>query len=207
MAQLQLKSLLGKANAIIEKGSNFFGKVLVDKEEMLNLIEEIVACIPADIKEAEMIIANKDKTIQDAQNRAERIIQEGIHEQSRLVSDNEIMSRVKDAVAQQKQQVDEYCESIQAAAAKNAEDIKISAIREAAQIKDSADVYVEQVFQEAANSMSQLLNKIVVCQNVLAQRRANNNPNVPGIQPQLEAQQYQEYTQNNQGEQQEYEEQ
>ena len=100
MAQLQLKSLLGKANAIIEKGSNFFGKVLVDKEEMLNLIEEIVACIPADIKEAEMIIANKDKTIQDAQNRAERIIQEGIHEQSRLVSDNEIMSRVKDAVAQ-----------------------------------------------------------------------------------------------------------
>ena len=175
MAKLQLKSLLGKANAIIENGTNFFGKVLIDKEEMMNLIEEIVACIPADIKEAEMIISGKEKTIQDAHNRAERIIQEAVNEQARLVSDNEVLRKVQDAVTQQKQHVDEYCENIQLAAAKNAEEIKITAIRDAAQIKEGAENYAEQIFQEMANNVSQILNKIVVCQNLLAQQRSQSS--------------------------------
>lgn len=179
MAQLQLKSLLGKANAIIERGTNFFGKVLVDKEEMMNLIEEIVACIPADIKEAEMIIAGKEKTIQDAHNRAERIIQDAMNEQARLVSDNEVLRKVQDAVTKQKQQVDEYCENIQMNAARNAEEIKISAIRDAAQIKEGAESYAEQVFQDMASNISQILNKIVVCQNLLAQQRSQGMQQVP----------------------------
>lgn len=178
MAQLQLKSLLGKANAIIETGTNFFGKVLIDKEEMMNLIEEIVACIPADIKEAEMIIAGKEKTIQDAQNRAERIIQEAVNEQARLVSDNEVLRKVQDAVTKQKQQVDEYCENIQLNAARNAEEIKITAIRDAAQIKEGAETYAEQIFQDMAANVSQILNKIVVCQNLLAQQRSQSGMSV-----------------------------
>ena len=63
MAQLQLKNLLSQANAILERGNNFFGKVLVDKAEMAALIEEINACIPADVREAELIIARKEDII------------------------------------------------------------------------------------------------------------------------------------------------
>ncbi len=174
MAQLQLKSLLGKANAILEKGNSFLGQVLINKAEMSALIEEIVACIPADIREAEVIISRKDEIVQEAQNRAERIIQEAKNEQARLVSDNEILHKVQDALTKQKQQVDEYCENIQLTAAKNAEEIKILAIRDAAQIQEGAENYAEKIFSDMGANIAQVLTNVHACQQALAEQKARH---------------------------------
>lgn len=181
MAQLQLKRLLGKANALLEKGNNFFGQVLVNKIEMKQLIEECDASIPADIKEAEMIISRRDEIIREAQNRAERIIQDAITEQNRLVSDNEVLRKVQDEFTKQKQRVDEYCENLQITAAKNAEEIKIAAVREAARINVGAEDYAEKVFDSLASNVTQVLaeiNQILgnvnMCQKALADKRNQN---------------------------------
>ena len=179
MAQLQLKSLLGKANAILEKSTNLFGYVVVNKDEMSNLIEEIVACIPADIKEAEMLISRKEEIVREANNRAERIIQDAVNEQARLVSNNEVMMKVQDAVTKQKQQVDEYCENVQNSAVKNAEEIKIMAIREAAKIQEGAEAYAERIFNEMAANISQVLNNVNICQRALAEQKSRHQGQRP----------------------------
>lgn len=195
MAQLQLKRLLGKANALLEKGNNFFGQVLVNKTEMEELIKECDASIPADIKEAEMIISRRDEIIREAQNRAERIIQEAITEQNRLVSDNEVLRKVQDEFTKQKQRVDEYCNNLQNEAAKSAEEIKIAAVREAARINVGAEDYAERIFNTLASNitqvmgdMNQILNNVNICQRALADKR---NQTVSEQQPQ-EEQEYEE---------------
>lgn len=182
MAQLQLKSLLGKANALLEKGNNFFGQVVINKSEMAELIESCVASIPADIKEAEMIISRRDEIIREAQNRAERIIQDAINEQTRLVSDNEVLRKVQDEFTKQKQRVDEYCENAQNTAVKNAEEIKVAAVREAARINVGAEDYAEKIFNEMAvnisqvmSNMGQILSNVNMCQQALAAQRNRNN--------------------------------
>lgn len=178
MAQLQLKRLLGQVNALLEKNNNFFGQVLVNKAEMQELIKNCVDSIPADVKEAEMIISRRDEIIREAQNRAERIIQDAITEQNRLVSDNEISRKVHDELTKQKQRVDEYCDNLQNAAAKNAEEIKIAAVREAARINVGAEDYAERVFNTLASNitevmgeMNQILNNVNICQKALAEKR------------------------------------
>ena len=174
MAQLQLKNLLSQANAILERGNNFFGKVLVDKSEMAALIEEINACIPADVREAELIIARKEDIIREGQNRAERIIQDAMNEQARLVSDNEVLRKVQEAAKKQKQQVEEYCENLQNTAAKNAEEIRILAIREAAKIQEGSEDYAEKIFNDMAANIGQILNNVHLCQQALAEQKARH---------------------------------
>ena len=169
MTQLQLKSLLGDINAEIEKSYNLFGYSVVKKEKIVALLDKIAECIPADIREAELLM------VLEAQNRAERIIQEAINEQSRLVSENEISRKVQEAATQQKQQVDEYCENVQNTAIKNAEETKILAIREAATIQEGAEDYAEKIFNEMESNISQILNNVHYCQQALAEQRTRRS--------------------------------
>lgn len=175
MAQLQLKSLLGQLNSLIEKSHNFFGYTILQKEEIVSLIEEIAKCIPADVREAELLLARKDEIIKEAQNRAERIIQDAVNEQSRLINEHEIVKRAQDAVAGQKQQVEQYCENVQNTAIKNAEDIRSSAIREAATIQNEATEYAARIFNGLSANITQMLESVHTCQQALAEQRERQN--------------------------------
>lgn len=174
MAQIQIKSLLGKVRGLVEKGNAFFGKVLVPKEEIIELIDAIANSIPNDIHEAELILARKEEILQEAQNRAERIIQDGVNEQARLVNDNEILRRVQEAATKQKQQVEEYCESLQSQAARNADEIKLISIKEASRMQLGSEDYAEKIFNDLAVNVAQIMENIRMCQNALAEQRARN---------------------------------
>lgn len=181
MAQLQLKSLLGKANALLQKGYELFGYTIINKSEMEDLIEQCNASIPADIKEAEMIMARKDEIIREAQNRAERMIQDARDEQARLVSRDEISKRAQEVLSKQKQQVEEYCENLQANAIREAEEIKVTAIRKAAVIQEGAEDYAAKIFNDMSANIGQFLNNIQACQNALANQRSGREAQMEAI--------------------------
>lgn len=181
MAQLQLKSLLGKANALLQKGYELFGYTIINKSEMEDLIEQCNASIPADIKEAEMIMARKDEIIREAQNRAERMIQDARDEQARLVSRDEISKRAQEVLSKQKQQVEEYCENLQANAIREAEEIKVTSIRKAAVIQEGAEDYAAKIFNDMSANIGQFLNNIQACQSALASQRSGREAQMQAI--------------------------
>lgn len=181
MAQLQLKSLLGKANALLQKGYELFGYTIINKSEMEDLIEQCNSSIPADIKEAEMIMARKDEIIREAQNRAERMIQDAREEQARLVSRDEISKRAQEVLSKQKQQVEEYCENLQANSIREAEEIKVTAIRKAAVIQEGAEDYAAKIFDDMAANIGQFINNIQACQNALANQRSGREAQMEAI--------------------------
>ena len=49
MPQLQLKSLLSQVNTLIESSHSIFGFVIIKKDDLTNLIDEVANCIPADV--------------------------------------------------------------------------------------------------------------------------------------------------------------
>lgn len=181
MAQLQLKSLLGKANALLQKGYELFGYTIINKAELEELIEQCNASIPADIKEAEMLMSRRDEIIREAQNRAERMIQDARDEQSRLVSRDEISKRAQEVLAKQKQQVEEYCENLQSNALREAEEIKVTAIRKAAVIQEGAEDYAAKIFDDMSSNVSQFLNNIQACQTALANQRSGRQAQMKAL--------------------------
>ena len=175
MPQLQLKSLLSQVNTLIESSHSIFGFVIIKKDDLTNLIDEVANCIPADVKEAEMLLTQKEEIVQKAQNRAEVIIQEAINKQERLINDNEIVRRAQETFNNQKQQVETYCTNLQNAAVKNAEEIKTTAIREAATIQTQANDYAEKLFNNLAANVSQMLNSVNACIQALENQKERQN--------------------------------
>ena len=181
MTQMQIRTLLGRARALIEKSHSFFGRVFLSKNEIVEIIDAIANSIPDDIHEAELILARKEEIIQEAQNRAERIIQDGVNEQSRLVSEHEILRRVQEVATKQKQQIEEYCENLQSQTSRNVEEMKLMSIKEASRIQLGSEDYAEKIFNDLAANVEQILSNIKMCQNALNEQRAQNMQTNPQL--------------------------
>lgn len=68
-------------------------KILVNKEELEELLEELKLKTPDEIKKYQRMLANKNGILEDAKQRAENIIAEATEQASALVNDHEIMQQ------------------------------------------------------------------------------------------------------------------
>jgi F0F1-type ATP synthase membrane subunit b/b' len=64
---------------------------LVDRNEMINALEELRVELPSELRRAANLLDERDKVLEAGKREADRIIAEGEQEHSRLVSVHEIM--------------------------------------------------------------------------------------------------------------------
>ncbi len=67
--------------------------ILVDRDEITELLMELKAKTPEEIKRYQKIIANKDAILADAQQRADEIVAEAQVQTNELVSEHQIMQQ------------------------------------------------------------------------------------------------------------------
>ncbi len=65
-------------------------QVRVDKEEIYDLLDQMRATIPEEIKQARWIVKERQEMLAEAKREAERIVKEARDRQDRLVSDEEV---------------------------------------------------------------------------------------------------------------------
>lgn len=104
-------------------------KIVVVKDEMLELIQELRLKTPEEIKKYQKIIANKDAILNDAKERAEAMISEATAHITELVSEHEIMQQAykqaNDVVAQASNQAQQILDS----ATNDANNIRLGAVQ------------------------------------------------------------------------------
>src|SRR6266700_7082339 len=83
--------------------------VRVDKEEIYDILDQMRATIPEEIKQARWIVKERQEMLAEAKREAERIIKEARDEQTRLISNEEV-------VKQAERQADEIIEEARARA-------------------------------------------------------------------------------------------
>lgn len=72
--------------------------VLVNREEALELVQEMRAALPEEIKQARWVVKDREQLLTKARRDAEGIIQEALEEQSKLASHEEVVKQsVKEA--------------------------------------------------------------------------------------------------------------
>jgi cell division septum initiation protein DivIVA len=62
----------------------------VDKEEIYDILDQMRATIPEEIKQARWIVKERQEMLAEAKREAERIIQEGRDRQEQLISQEEV---------------------------------------------------------------------------------------------------------------------
>ena len=100
----KLDDLIHNAKRTMLPGSD---QVRLDREEVYDILDQMRATIPEEIKQARWIVKERQEMLAEAKREAERIIKEAREEQVRLISEEEI-------VKQAERQADEIIEDARA---------------------------------------------------------------------------------------------
>lgn len=78
------------------KSVPFSNKISVEKERVYDVMNEIRLNLPSEIRQAQKIIDDHDKIIQDARNKAANILKEAEEDAKLLTNENEIFRRANE---------------------------------------------------------------------------------------------------------------
>jgi cell division septum initiation protein DivIVA len=100
--RINLIILLDKLEDIIDNAPEIplTGRVLLDSDELLELIEKIRNAVPEEVKRAEMVSTEKDRVISEGQQRAERIIAQAKEQAARMLKESEIYRQAQQEAKQ-----------------------------------------------------------------------------------------------------------
>lgn len=89
---MEIITLLEKIEDIIEEASKLpmSNKVIVDKEELLDLIKDIRIKLPDEIKQASWIKEERQRILSESQNEANGILTEAKIQQESLIAEHEL---------------------------------------------------------------------------------------------------------------------
>ncbi len=70
-------------------------QVRVDKEEVYDILDQMRATVPEEIKQARWIVKERQEMLAEAKREAERIIKESREEQTRLIANEEVVKQAE----------------------------------------------------------------------------------------------------------------
>ncbi len=90
---MDAQAKLDQVTELVEtaKSMPLSASVLVNKAELLALLDELRATLPEELREAQWVIKDRDEVIESGRKEAERIIADARAEQARLVGRTEVM--------------------------------------------------------------------------------------------------------------------
>lgn len=103
-------------------------KVIVPKDELYDLVDELRLRTPDEIKRYQKIIANKDAILQDARDKADAMLAQAQEQTNALINDHEIMQQAYYQANDIVEQATKEAERILAVANHDADEIRQGAI-------------------------------------------------------------------------------
>lgn len=154
---MDIYKLLDEIEEIVEGGSSipFASKVLVDKNQILDLLEEIKVELPEELKQAEWIKEERQRILAEAQHDADTMVKEVQVHIEEMVDHNDIVK-----------QAQERATEIILKAQKNAKEIRIG-----------ANEYADDILKSVEGSLVEIENRIKETVEVLNSNRSELNEN------------------------------
>lgn len=99
---MEIMKLIEELADVVEKsfGVAFTGKVMVDKDEVLDILQDMRLKLPENIKEAKWIKEERGRIIAEAQQEAEKIIKSAEDKIINMIDESEITRRATEQAEQ-----------------------------------------------------------------------------------------------------------
>lgn len=141
---------------IIDESFPFpIGKSIVKTKDLLRISEELTGAMQQDINEARAILRRKEEILQDAQMKANRILEQAEAERARRLSESSIMQELEENAQQFRQDVLDECENVKVKAFNEAEGVRLEAKEEAMKIREGAQNYAREVLDKLEQDLKQ----------------------------------------------------
>jgi cell division septum initiation protein DivIVA len=98
MSRMQLVILLDRLENIIENSTRvpLTGRVIVDRDEVLDILDEIRMSMPEEIDKAEWIMKERDKIIAEAQKEAQDVVRKAQDYIGRSITESDIVKQARE---------------------------------------------------------------------------------------------------------------
>ena len=152
MSQNRMEQLIEEMYEYIEgcKPKGFSTtQVIVMKEEIYDILDEMKLKIPEEIKRCAKVVANKDQIIASAEDRAEKIIADAKRQAEMLVQESEIMRQAYLQANEMVSRAQQQAESIFSQASADAETISMGALRYTNDMLSEVERVIAYTYEEA----------------------------------------------------------
>lgn len=147
---LQLQDVISDAKSMPFSG----GKVMVSSDEIYDIIDQIQDAMPAEVRQAKNIVADRKQILTEANRESENIIRAAEERKKAMLNQNEI---VREAQAKAKEIVDD-------------------AKQKSTEIRKAANVYVDSIIRRTEDSISAQLDEIKKTRaNILNSQKSKQN--------------------------------
>ncbi|MBQ9180156.1 MAG: hypothetical protein IJ132_05080 [Firmicutes bacterium] len=94
---MKVLELLSEIEEIVDTASGFplTGKIMVDSNELLEIVNEIRTCLPDEIKQAQWIKNEHDRILDEAKTEYETIVRDAQNQAEQMVAKDEIMNQAR----------------------------------------------------------------------------------------------------------------
>ncbi|MCL2934048.1 MAG: hypothetical protein MGG11_17940 [Trichodesmium sp. MAG_R03] len=165
----------------------FWGRTLIDEEQLLDQLDIVRLNLPVAFQEAEMIVRHKDDIFQEAELYAEEIIENAEQRASQILNEMGLVQQAKLEADQLRNQVQLDCEAIQQAtiteieqiryqAQQELEEMRARAIAECDEIQNGADNYADNVLDSIEQQLTDMLQVIRNGRQQLGENGTLGNP-------------------------------
>ena len=128
---------------------------VVKTKEIETLIDRIYASLPVEVQEARAFLRRREELQIEAQQKAEKIINDAQAEADRKLSEADFIKALEREGNRIRTQVQQECEEIKRKALEEAENIRLQATEEAMKTKEGAELYAEQVLTNLEKNLTQ----------------------------------------------------
>ena len=152
MPQNGVYDLLKMLEIALDEGYSVLKYTVVNKREIEELIDRIYAALPTEVQEARLFLKRKEELQNEAQQKANKIVQDAQNEADRKLSESDQMK----AIEREGNRIKNECEKMKHIALQDAENIRLQATDEAMKIREGAELYAEQVLTSIEGNLTQL---------------------------------------------------
>ena len=181
MSQNRIEQLIEEMYEYIEgcKPKGFSAtQVVVMKEEIYDILDEMKLKIPEEIKRCAKVVANKDQIIASAEERAEKIIADAKRQAEMLVQESEIMRQAYLQANEMVSRATQQADSIFQQASSDAETISMGALRYTNDMLSEVERVIAYTYEEAKAKTEAMLTTLEENLKIVQENRRELNEEV-----------------------------
>lgn len=154
-------------------------KIIVQKDELLSMIDELKLKLPTEIERCKKIMRNKDAILADARTRSDAIISESVNEANRLVDQHQVTELANIRANEIVELARNEAQQIITEASDQANEIRLGAMYytrdKLGEMKDIFDRVHEAEVENYKNLIESLENETYVVETNMSEMEANIN--------------------------------
>ena len=150
-------------------------KLIVPKDEMYDLLDELRLRLPDEIKRYQKIIANRVALIADAEEKADAIINQAKEQAAQLVSENEISRQAYEHANGLIQDATARSQAMLREAAEEAETVRVGALAYTNDVLEEVERVIANAYEESRIKTEEMVGMLKHNLDVVVQNRGELN--------------------------------